>query len=85
MNNPFIHKPIILKDIQIPAGEGYTMNGTVVEVVHELQENCIMLQIDKNRLQAALRSKQEYINRLQDDISSLHRRIFQMKHEAKAR
>ena len=87
MRNPFTReaRPITLTGIKIPVGAGYTMNGTVVDVIHELQENIIIIERDRTRLRNALNAKQEEVDKLHEEIASLNRRIFQMKHEAKAR
>jgi len=86
MINPFARKPIILKDIKIPVvGKGYTMTGTVPEVVNELQATIIYLEGDKTRLRNALDAKTETVRKLDDEIASLQRKIFQLKHEVKAR
>jgi prefoldin subunit 5 len=87
VKNPFKReaRPIILKDIKIPVGKGYTMNGTIPDVVHELQMNIIIIEQDRKRLRNALNAKQQEIYKLKDEISSLNRKLFQQKHEQKAR
>lgn len=77
MRNPFKRPQIVLRDIKIPVGKGYTMNGTVVDVIHELQANIIILQDGKTRLKDGLIAKQIEINKLNDEIASLNRKLFQ--------